>query len=302
MFGIRLGKKWGDRVFAIGMVTPAFILLMALSVYPFLTAVQSSFFYIHTVTRAESFVGLKNYVEVLTTPLFWDSLTRSIVWTVGCVIPQLILGIICSLVLHAELKGRNLARGIALFPYLVPAIVASIVWRFMFNPLTGVMNYVLVDVLHLLGEPIAWLSDPKMAMPAVIIVGIWKYVPFMIILFLARLQTTPLELYDAAKVDGANAWQEFWYITVPWLKPTIIVALLLRTIWLFNHFDMVYLMAFGGPMYATTTLPVLIRNTAFAFMDMGKAASISMCMVVILLFMAILYTYFYGRAEEELRY
>ena len=301
MLGIRMGKKWGDRVFAIGMVLPAFILLMALSVYPFLTAVQSSFFKIHTITRVESYVGLKNYVEVLTTPLFWESLKRSVIWTVGGVIPQLILGVICSLVLHAELRGRNFARGIVLFPYLVPAIVASIVWRFMFNPLTGVVNYVLVDVLNLLKEPISWLSDPKMAMPAVIIVGIWKYVPFMIILFLARLQTTPLELYDAARVDGANAWQEFWYITIPWLKPVIFVALLLRTIWLFNHFDMVYLMAFGGPMYATTTLPVLIRNTAFAFMDMGKAASISMCMVVILFFMSIFYTYFYGRAEEELR-
>ena len=152
MFGIQLGKKWGDRIFAIGMVAPAFILLIALSVYPFLTAVQSSFFTIHTITRVESYVGVKNYIEALTTPLFWQSLWRSIVWTVGGVIPQLILGIVCSLVLHAELKGRNLARGIVLFPYLVPAIVASIVWRFMFNPLTGVVNYVLVEVLHLLKE------------------------------------------------------------------------------------------------------------------------------------------------------
>jgi multiple sugar transport system permease protein len=189
-----------------------------------------------------------------------------------------------------------------LFPYLVPAVVASLVWRFMFNPLTGVVNYLLIDVLHILKVPIAWLADPKTALIAVIIVGIWKFVPFMIILFLARLQTTPLDLYDAAKVDGATAWQEFRYITLPWLRPTIIVALLLRTLWLFNNFDLVYLMAYGGPLRSATTVPVLIRTTAFDFMEMGKAASISMCMVIILFFMSGFYSRFYGRAEEELRY
>lgn len=299
--GRTLGIKWGDRLFAVSLMLPAAIVLLALSIYPFLSAVYSSFFKVHTITRVETYVGLGNYIKVLSSDTFWQSMGRTVVWTVFGIVGQLVLGITCALVLHAELKGRTLARGIVLFPYLVPAIVASLVWRFMLNPLTGIVDYVLVDVLKVINEPIAWLGDPKMAMWAVIAVGIWKYVPFMIILFLARLQTTPLELYDAARVDGASLWQEFWHITFPWLKPTILIALLIRTIWLFNHFDMVYLMAFGGPMDATTTVPVLIRNSAFSLMDMGQAAAMSMVMVLVLLLMSIFYTRYYGRAEEALR-
>jgi multiple sugar transport system permease protein len=302
MLGLQLGMKKNERLFALMMLGPAILLLIALNIYPFLTAVYSSFFSIHTITRETAWVGLGNYLSIVKESLFWDSLRRSLVWTVPGVAIQLVLGIAASLLLHQELRGRWLARGIVLFPYLVPAIVASLVWRFMFSPLTGVVNYLLVDVLGLLSEPIAWLADVKMAMIAVIIVGIWKYVPFMIILFLARLQTTPLELYDAAKIDGASAWQEFRYITLPWLWPTIIVALLLRTLWMFNHFDMVYLMAFGGPLYATTTLPVLIRTTAFDLNQMGKAAAISMLMVVILIATSFFYLRYYQQAEEQISY
>lgn len=302
MLGLRLGMKKSDRLFAAMMLGPAIIMLVALNIYPFLTAVHSSLFSIHTITRETAWVGLGNYLSIIKESLFWESLWRSLIWTVPSVIIQLVLGIAISLLLHQELKGRWLARGVVLFPYLVPAIVASLVWRFMFSPLTGVVNYLLVDVLGLLGEPIAWLADPKMAMIAIIIVGIWKYVPFMIILFLARLQTTPLELYDAAKIDGANPWQEFWHITLPWLWPIIIVAMLLRTLWLFNHFDMVYLMAFGGPLYATTTLPVLIRTTAFDLNEIGKAAAISMMMVLILIVTSFSYLRYYERAEEQISY
>ena len=169
----------------------------------------------------------------------------------------------------------------------------------MLNPTVGIINYLLVDVLHLLKNPLMWLMRPQTALPAVILVGIWKFTPFMIILFLSRLQTTPLELYDAAKVDGADPLQLFWYITFPWLMPVIVVALMLRTIWLFNDFDMVYLLAFGGPMHATTTVPILIREAAFDQLRMGRSAAISMYLVVILFIAAIGYIWAYSRAEEQ---
>ena len=300
--GFKLGKRWGDRIFAWGLAVPSIISLTALSIYPFLTAVQSSFYSIATITRETRYVGLDNYAWVFKSPLFWESLKRSFIWTFSGVSIQLVLGIIFSLTLHQELKGRNIARGLVLFPYLIPAIVAAIVWRFMLNPTVGVVNYLLVDVLHLLKTPLMWLMRPETALPAVTLVGIWKYTPFMVILFLGRLQTTPLELYDAAKIDGANAWQLFWYITFPWLKPIILVAAMLRTIWLFNHFDLVYLMAFGGPMKATTTVPVLIRQAAFDELRMGRAATISMYLVAILFIAAIGYTWAYARAEEQVTY
>ncbi len=299
---LKLGKRLGDRVFAWGLAAPSIICLIALSIYPFLTAIQSSFYNVGTITREMRYVGLDNYVWVFKSPLFWESLKRSFIWTFSGVSIQLVLGIIFSLVLHQELKGRNIARGLVLFPYLIPNIVAAIVWRFMLNPTVGIFNYLLVDVLHLLKEPLMWLMRPQTALPAVILVGIWKYVPFMIILFLGRLQTTPLELYDAAKIDGANAWQLFRYVTFAWLKPVILVAVMLRTIWLFNHFDLVYLLAFGGPMHATTTIPVLIREAAFDELRMGRAATISMYLVAILFIAAIGYTWAYARAEEQVAY
>jgi multiple sugar transport system permease protein len=234
---IRIGNKTGTRIFATAMLLPAIILLVLLELYPFLTAVYTSFTSFHTITRKQSFIGLAHYRDLLTDPLFLQSIWRSMLWTFSVLIATLVIGIAFSLILHAELRGRNVARGLVLYPYLVPAIVAALSWRFMLAPATGIINYVLVDQLGVLDYPINWLGDPKMAMPAVIIVGIWKYIPFMVILFLARLQTTPLDLYDAAKIDGANGFQVFWYITLPWLTPTIIIATLLRTNWLFNHFN-----------------------------------------------------------------
>ena len=298
---IRLGKKLEDKIFAWGLAAPSIIALTALSIYPFLTAVQTSFYSLSTITRESKFVGLDNYSWVLSSPLFWESLKRSIVWTIPGVILQLVLAIICSLVLHQELKGRNFARGLVLFPYLVPNIVGSIVWRFMLNPTVGAINYILVDVLGVIDEPLMWLMRPNTALFAVILVGIWHFTPFMIILILGRLQTISIELYDAAKIDGATSWQLFWYVTFPWIKPILLVAAMLRTIWLFNHFDLVYLMAFGGPMGATTTLPVLIYTTAFDNLRMGRAAGISMCMVIILLVASLAYTWSYSRAEEQIR-
>lgn len=297
---IKIGKRLGDKVFAWGLAAPAIIALTALSIYPFFTAVQSSFFKISTITRETDYVGFDNYIWVLKSQIFWESLLRSFIWTFASVAIQLVFGIIFSLVLHQELRGRNIARGLILFPYLIPAIVAAIVWRFMLNPTIGVINYLLVDVFNIFNQPLMFLNRPETALWAVILIGAWKYIPFMVILFLARLQTTSLDLYEAAKIDGANAWQLFWNITLPWLKPTILVALMLRTIWLFNHFDMVYLMAFGGPMKATTTVPVLIRQVAFNELRMGRASAISMYLVIILIIGAIGYTYVYTQTEEQI--
>jgi multiple sugar transport system permease protein len=296
----KLGRKINDKLFAWELIAPSIICLTVLSFYPFWVAFQTSFYNINTISRKTTYIGLANYAWALNSPDFWDALQKTVVWSFSGVALQLILGLIFSLVLHQELKGRNIARGLILFPYLIPAIVGAIVWRFMLNPSLGIVNYLLVDVMHILDHRMMWLFRPNTAMLAVIIVGVWKFVPFMVILLLARLQTTPMEIFDAAKIDGANAWQLFWFITIPWIKPTILVALMLRTIWMFNHFDMVYLMAYGGPMKATTTIPVLIRDIAFADLKMGRSAAVSMYMVVILIIASIVYTTSYMKAEEDI--
>lgn len=286
--------------FMLLMIGPAVVVLLALNVYPLATAIHSSFHRIHFITREMTWVGLKFYQEQLADPEFWDAVWNSIIWTLGGVVLQVVLGILLAMLLHVNFRGRLLARGVILWPYVVPTVVIAALWRFMLNPLTGIVNYIFHDLLGIFGEAYNWLGDAQLAMLAAITMGVWKFVPFMIIMFLARLQTTPLELHDAAKIDGANAWQEFRYVTLPWLRPTIIIAVLLRTMWLFKEFDSIFLLTGGGPSQATRTLPLLIHYVAFQKRHMGEAAAVSMLMLVLFLPLAFLYLRNYQKSEEDI--
>ncbi len=288
-----------DRWLALLMIAPAAILVTAFAVVPVLQGFYASFFRINSATFDMTFTGLDNYRSVLEDNLFWDSLWRNIIWVTVGMIAQLAIGLGISLLLHQELKGRGLARGLVLFPYLIPAIVIALTWRFILDPTLGIFNRMLLD-FGLIEQPLAVLSRPSSALAFVIIAGIWKYTPFMVIMFLARLQVIPLEQEEAARLDGASVWQVFRHITLPWMMPVIIIAMLLRTIWSFNEFEMVFLFVGGGPLFATTTLPVLVRHYIIVARQIGSAASTATLMVLILLAMAWVYFKLYSRAEEEL--
>jgi len=288
-----------DHVLALLMIAPAAVLIVAFAIYPVVQGFIASLFRIESATLQMTWVGLANYANVLTQSLFWASLWRTVIWVGVGMVGQLFLGLGISLLVHQELVGRNIARGIVLFPYLVPAIVISLTWRFILDPTLGVFNRMFLD-LGILDRPLAVLADPKTALWFVILGGIWKYTPFFIIMLLARLQVIPIEQEEAAKLDGANGWQVFRYVTLPWLLPVVIIAVLLRTIWSFNEFEMVYLFAFGGPLFNTTTVPVLVRYFAFDAKQIGMAAAVASIGVVLLLVMAWGYFALYNRAEEEL--
>ena len=288
-----------ETTFGLLMVAPAVLVLVLVLLYPALVALYSSFFKIATITRQETFVGLHNYATVLSDPVFWASFRRSVVWTVGAMTSQMVVGIAVALVLHEQVKGRAFVRGLVLFPYLVPAIVAVLIWRWIFSDTVGVANWLLVDFLGLLDQPIPWFN-PGWVMVSVIIMSLWKYLPYWALFVLARLQTLPPELHEAARIDGASAWQRFRYITLPWILPVVIVLLVLRTIWAFNEFDMVYLPAGGGPLFETTTIPVYIRRIAFEFNDIGHAAGVAMVMLVMVACLTNLYFWVYRRAEARL--
>jgi multiple sugar transport system permease protein len=295
----RSERRDSGTIFGLLMVAPAVLVLVLVLLYPAFVALQSSFFEIETVTREESFVGLQNYATVLSDPEFWGSFRRSVVWTAGAMISQMVVGIAVALVLNEQVKGRSLIRGLVLFPYLVPAIVAVLIWRWIFSDTVGVANWLLVDFLGVLDEPVPWF-DPGWVMVSVIIMSLWKYLPYWALFVLARLQTLPPELLESAKIDGASAWQRFRYITLPWILPVVIVLLVLRTIWAFNEFDMVYLPAGGGPLFETTTIPVYIRRIAFEYHDIGHAAGVAMVMLVMVALLANVYFWVYRRAEKRL--
>jgi multiple sugar transport system permease protein len=294
-------SKWyqSDIAFGLMMVAPAVLVLVCVLMYPAIVAFKSSFYRIATITREESFVGLENYVKILADPTFWAAFKLSLIWTAGAIISQMVVGIAVALGLHQEVKGRSFVRGLVLFPYLVPAIVAVLTWRWIFSDTVGIANYLIVDVLNLSEMPIPWF-DPGWVMFSVVIMSLWKYLPYWALFVLARLQTMPVELHEAAQIDGATPWQRFYHITLPWILPVVIVLLVLRSIWAFNEFDMVYLPAGGGPLSETTTIPVYIRQVAFEVGDIGHAAAVAMVMLVLVACLTGFYFWAYRKAEDRL--
>lgn len=294
------GTARSDRRLAYMFVLPSAVVLLALSVYPFFQAAFDSLFHLDLFTRTGPFVGLRNYATLMASAEVRAAVGRTIVWTIANVAVQTVLGMAIALLLNARLRGQTVARGLVIFPYMVPAIVAALIFRFMFSDTVGVVNYVLLSA-HLVKEPVSWLSTTATALPAAIAVNCWKYTPFMVIVFLARLQTVPRELYDAARIDGASALGTFRYITLPWALPVVLIAMLLRTIWTVNDFDLIYLLAFGGPLGATTTVPVEIRALAFDNQDVGLASALAICGALVLCVAAWVYLRAYRRSETQLQ-
>ena len=287
-----------DRSLAMLLVVPAGILLLIFSVYPFIQAAIDSFYRI-PLSGIGTFVGLDNYLTVFQDDRIRDAFFRSIWWTVANIIVQAGLGLVIALVLNQKLRGRDVARGLVLFPYMVPAVSVALLFRYTFNDITGIATYLMQKLPWLERTPL-FLADPSLAMWTVIGVNCWKYTPFMTIILLARLQTVPQDLYEAARIDGASAWQMFRDITFPWLRPVFLIALLLRTIWTINDFDVIYLLAFGGPLSATTTLPVEIRRLAFGQQDFGLASALAVLMAVFIAIISFVYLRMYQRSEDRL--
>lgn len=285
-----------DRRLGILLLLPAVVLFALLILYPFGNSLWLSFNRINTMTLASSFTGLSNYREVLSSPEFWQSLVTTMVWTVGSLVLQVGLGVAVALMLHQNLWFRSLARGLILFPYLLPMVVAVLVWKWLFNDLYGVINHLLMSA-GIIAMPVDWLGSMPNAMVAIILIGGWKYFPFVVLAVLARLQTIPEQLYEAARVDGASAFARFFDITLPQLRNVLAIIVLLRAIWDFKEFDLIYMMTGGGPVSSTETLPLLVYKQAFPLMQMGKAAATAMLMMAVMsLFMAV---YFRARRRFE---
>lgn len=298
-----LARSWSglsDRQLAIVLVAPAAVLLLVFSVYPFLQALRDSFYSISAVSRAERFTGLHNYARLAQDAEVRAAFVRSGIWIVSNVVVQTTLGLAIALLLNARLRGQTLARGFIIFPYMAPAIVVAAVFRFAFNDFTGIVNYLWLKVPGV-DQPIYFLSKPRIALFTVMAVNSWKYTPFMIIVLLARLQTVPTELAEAARMDGANAWQVFRYVTFQWLRPVLLIAVLLRTIWTANDFDVIYLLAFGGPLKATTTVPVEIRDLAYGQQDVGLASALAVLVALLLSVASFIFLRLYHRSEAHLQ-
>jgi len=277
------------------LIAPIVLVFCAVIVYPLLSAIYLSLFSIYTPTLEGEFVGFDNYTKLLAGGEFWSALWTTVIWTVGTLTVQVLMGVGMALLLNQNIWFRSLARSLVLFPYFLSTVVAVLIWRWLFNDLYGALNHGLM-ALGITDAPVDWLGSMPNAMIGVILVGAWKFFPFVVIAVLARLQTIPEQLYEAARIDGAGPIARFFDITLPQLKSVLTVIILLRTIWDFKEFDLLYLLTGGGPVTATRTLPLLVYDEAFSLNQMGMAAAYAIGMMVILLTFMIIYV---NRTSDE---
>ena len=270
------------------LIAPTVLVFCTVIVYPLVSAIYLGLFSIYTPTMEGEWVGLDNYRRLLASGEFWRSLANNLIWTAGTLTLQIVFGILVALMLHRNLVFRALARSLVLFPYFLSTVVAVLVWRWLFNDLYGVLNHLLLWA-GIVDLPVDWLGSMPNAMISLIFVGAWKYFPFVVIAVLARLQAIPDELYEAASIDGAGAWARFTDVTLPQLRDVLIVVVLLRTIWDFKEFDLIYLLTGGGPIIGTQTLPLMVYKEAFALNQMGGASATAVLMMLIMLLFMSLY-------------
>lgn len=266
------------------LVAPAVGIIALLVIYPIAFNIYLSFFDVQ-LNGDKTFVGLNNYSNLLSNPNYYHSVGVSIVYLIGTVAGTTVLGLAAAILMNQQFRLRNLARGLILLPYFAPVISVVFGWQFIFDPVNGIYNHVVVDVLHIASERKNLIGDPDSALFVVILFDVWKHFPIAYLLFLAKLQSVPKDLYEAAAIDGQNAWGRFWHVTLPELRFVIATVILLRVIWNLNRFEDVYLLAPN-----VETLPIFTYYQAFAgIVDQGVAAAISVIQLLVLVGLIWLY-------------
>jgi len=262
--------------------------LVAFVAYPVVDAIRLSVLEIDFVSGAERFVGAKNYVEIVQSPKFVPILVNTLVWSVGSLIGQFVLGLAAALCINQDLPGMRLVRSILLVPYVVPVITVALFWRWMLDGTYGIVSYALQSAA-LLDVNQSPLALPNGAMASVIIANVWRGFSFVMISYWAALQNVPRDQYEAARVDGANFWQEFRYVTLPNLGEVTRTLIVLRVIWTVTYFDLVWLITRGGPGGRTEHWPIWIYQETMGFFRFGYGAALATTLAAGLMLAALLY-------------
>ncbi|HBK5852558.1 TPA: sugar ABC transporter permease [Enterococcus faecium] len=271
-------RKHSDLKLAMGLLAPSMLLLAVLVLIPMLSNIQISFFDMPLNPNSDAvFIGLSNYLEILSDSEFYRSLGLTVAYTFLVVAGSTALGLAVAILPNRKFRFRKTVRSLILLSYVTPSISLIFAWKYMFNNSYGIVNDLLVDRLQLFNEAPLWFDQPVASFFMVVLFAIWRYYPYAFISFLAILQTVDKTLYEAAEMDGANAWQKFKIVTLPAIKPVLATVIVLRSIWMFYMFTDVYLLT-----NKVNILGVYLYQTAFAFNDLGKAAAISILLFIII--------------------
>jgi multiple sugar transport system permease protein len=263
-----------DRTLAVVLIAPTLAVLLGLSIYPLIYSVKISF------QSGSGNATLENFTRLVNDQFFLAALFHTFVYAAIALTIEFFIGLGLALVLNEKMRGRNAFRALLLLPMMLPPVVVGVVWRLMLNSNFGALNGTLKG-FGISTETLTWTASPKLAMASVIMADVWQWTPFMFLILLAGLQAIPQEPYEAALIDGSNAWRTFRHVTLPLLQPAILIALLLRTMDLLRVFDHIFILTEGGPGFATETLSLYIYRTAFRFSNFGYAAAMSFVLLLI---------------------
>jgi ABC-type sugar transport system permease subunit len=279
-----------DRRLGYALVAPVVIVLLVITAYPLVYNVWNSFHNVDYLNIANfgTFAGVTNYAKLFSAHAFVPALVRTLCFTVVSVAVETAIGLGIALALNRPFRGRSIVRAAVFIPWAVPTVVSAELWKTMFDPQSGFVNYILAH-LHLPLASTAWLDGTWTAWAAILVADAWRNTPFMAIVLLAGLQVIPRDIYEAARIDGASAWQTFRRLTLPLLMPALMVALIFRTLSSFLIFDVVYIMTGGGPGTSTQVLSVLNYQAFLDDLDFGYGGAIAVALVVMALIIAATY-------------
>lgn len=284
--------RWhrNQGVAGIILLVPAVALLVIFIAYPIGYAVWLSFQDLYLLRGLDSIqpFGLGNFRRFFTEATWLRYASNTAIWTFGSVAGEVALGTILALLLNRPLPLRGVLRGLVLLPWVMPPVVAAIVWKWILDGQWGILNYVLLNV-GLLQRPVTWLTNSSTMWWSILVISWWKSTPFAFVNVLAGLQSIPAELYEAAQLDGASRWSQFWHITLPLLRPVLTVLILLMTIWRSHEFALLWVLTQGGPSEASTTMAILAYKTSFVFFRTSYGASIGVILMAVILIFTILY-------------
>lgn len=276
------------------LIVPALLIMSLFTLYPLLDGIRMAFTNRHLLREAVQYVGLANFRRILRDEIFWISLYHSVILTVSVVLLQFVLGLVLAWAMKQRLPGMNLFKSIIMASWVIPVAATVIMFKFMAQPDIGLINI----ILRLLGFKNLnryWLGDKHVALPFIIMLHLWRNVPFYGVAFLAAMQTIPSSFYEIAEINGAGAWVKFRHITLPGIRSMVIVMVTIHVLWTFNNFDFVYLSTGGGPVNATDILPVYVYRQCWNSYTISYGAAIGTIMLAILMLYFIIYIRIYEK-------
>ncbi|PJJ70846.1 multiple sugar transport system permease protein [Diaminobutyricimonas aerilata] len=281
-------------------LAPAAVFVAIFTYYPLLSGGVGAFrtWTVYNITN-QPWVGFGNFETVLNDPLFYSTVGNTVLWVIGSLVPQFVIGFALALWLRPKFRFRGIYQALVFFPWAVSGFLIGILFRWMFNGEFGVVNDLLMKT-GIIDTPLPWLADPALAMPAIILANVWYGVTFFAIMILAALQSVPDELYEAASLDGAGRVRAFWHVTVPYIRTTLALTVLLRTIWIFNFPDLIFGMTGGGPggrTHIVTSYMIEITQQG----DYGRASALGLIVFMVLAIFAVFYLLATRERKEALR-